>query len=333
MGHLVVLDDSPAQLALTRLSLELWDALAPELPGAVEWDPCGTLWLAADGDELALAERKRAVYAAAGLAAEILDAPALRAAEPNLAPDLAGALRVPGDRVLYAPAAAAWLCARAVARGARLQLGCRVARAAPGGALLADGTRIDAAHVVVAAAAAAPALCDPPAPEPRIRPRKGHLVITDRYPGFCRHQLVELGYLRSAHGSTSSSVAFNLQPRRTGQLLLGSSRQFDITDDTVEGEVLAAVVARARRFVPRIGELAAIRAWCGFRAATDDHLPVIGAVDGRPGLWLATGHEGLGITTSLATARLLTDVMLGRTPPIDPAPFRVGREREGDRHG
>ena len=50
MGHLVVMDDSEAQFALTRYSLELWNELAPELPPAVEFDPCGTIWVApADG--------------------------------------------------------------------------------------------------------------------------------------------------------------------------------------------------------------------------------------------------------------------------------------------
>ena len=50
-----------------------------------------------------------------------------------------------------------------------------------------------------------------------IRKRKGHLVITDRYAGFVRHQLVEMGYLKSAHSLDTDSVAFNIQPRKTGQ--------------------------------------------------------------------------------------------------------------------
>ena len=67
-----------------------------------------------------------------------------------------------------------------------------------------------------------------------IRPRKGHLVITDRHPGFVTHQLLELGYLKSAHGSDAASVAFNVQPRATGQLLIGSSRQYDVEDPAVD---------------------------------------------------------------------------------------------------
>ena len=48
MGHLVVMDDSPEQLALTRYSLGLWRELASELDGRSELDRCGTLWVAED---------------------------------------------------------------------------------------------------------------------------------------------------------------------------------------------------------------------------------------------------------------------------------------------
>jgi glycine/D-amino acid oxidase-like deaminating enzyme len=40
---------------------------------------------------------------------------------------------------------------------------------------------------------------------------------------------------------------------------------------------------------------------------------------------VAAGHEGLGITTSLGTARLLTDLFLGRPPVIDPLPYDPAR--------
>ena len=71
-------------------------------------------------------------------------------------------------------------------------------------------------------------------PGVEVRKRKGHLVITDRYPGYVRHQLVELGYLKSAHSTIADSVAFNVQPRRTGQLLIGSSRQYGVEHSDID---------------------------------------------------------------------------------------------------
>src|SRR6185503_17206787 len=131
---------------------------------------------------------------------------------------------------------------------------------------------------------------------------KGHLVITDRYPQFLRHQLVELGYLKSAHTMTAESVAFNIQPRRTGQLLIGSSRQFEVQESTVDVSILNRMLSRAIEFLPGLARLSSLRAWTGFRAATPDKLPLIGPSVDNTRLYLATGHEELGITTSMGTA-------------------------------
>ena len=154
-----------------------------------------------------------------------------------------------------------------------------------------------------------------------IRPKKGHLLITDRYPGTLRHQLVELGYVSSAHASSGTSVAFNAQPRPTGQVFLGSSRQFDTLDPQVEGPVLARMLRRALDYLPGLAGLNAIRAWTGFRAATPDGLPLLGEHPAQPSLWLAVGHEGLGVTTAPGSARLLAAQLFGETPPLDPTPY------------
>ena len=156
-----------------------------------------------------------------------------------------------------------------------------------------------------------------------MRPRKGHLIITDRYPGFVRHQLVELGYLTSAHGNANESVAFNVQPRHGGQLLIGSSRQFGTTDPKIETHLLDLMINAAERYLPGISGLQALRCWTGFRPATPDHLPLIGR--SQSGVWLATGHEGLGITTAPATARLLVELMQGSTPHLPAEPFAADR--------
>ena len=53
MGHLVAMDDSPAQLALTKLSLQLWKELEEQLPPSAEYRQPGTLWIASDDEEMA----------------------------------------------------------------------------------------------------------------------------------------------------------------------------------------------------------------------------------------------------------------------------------------
>src|SRR5262249_54273408 len=146
-----------------------------------------------------------------------------------------------------------------------------------------------------------------------------------RYPGFVRHQVVELGYLKSAHGDSAESVAFNVQPRKTGQVLIGSSRQYENTEAAVDAPMLRRMLARAVAYMPLLVRMQVIRTWTGFRAATADNLPLIGRCPGWENLFLATGHEGLGITTSLGTARIIADLILGRTPAVDPEPYSPAR--------
>ena len=327
MGHIVVMDDSEQQFALTRYSQQLWHELKPELPPEVEYTKSGTIWVAADEEEMQAVTTKQAYYTARGVPVEALDAKQLAEAEPQLRSGLAGGLLVPEDAVLYPPAAAAWLVGRAQSAGAVLHIGRRVDEIRSSTLRLGDGSRLAANWIVNATGTWAPQL----APGVQVRKKKGHLVITDRYAGFLRHQLIELGYLKSAHSATRDSVAFNVQPRVTGQILIGSSRQFNNEDTTVDRAMVRAMLDRAREYIPAIGGLSAIRCWTGFRAATPDNLPLIGP-SAEPGVYLATGHEGLGITTSLATGKLIADHLLGRASAIAPDPYLPARCEKGVTH-
>ncbi len=321
MGHLVVMDDSEAQFALTRYSQQLWNELQAELPAEVEHDSCGTIWVAADDEEMEEVFRKQRFYSERGVVVEVLDARTLYEAEPNLREGLVGGLRVPGDSVIYPPCAAQFFVARAMTHGAKLFVGNAVETVTNEGVRLRDGSSIAAGLVVNAAGSWAPVLT----PELNVKKRKGQLVITDRYPNFLRHQLVELGYLKSAHSLTADSVAFNIQPRTTGQLLIGSSRQYGVADIGVDVSLLTRMLERAIEFLPALGKLSALRAWTGFRAATPDKLPLIGPHSEHERLYLATGHEGLGITTSLGTAKLLVDQIMNRGPAIPIQPYLPSR--------
>jgi glycine/D-amino acid oxidase-like deaminating enzyme len=287
----------------------------------VEYEQCGTIWVAADEEEMTEVFRKREYYGKRGVPTEVLDAKALHNLEPNLRPGLAGGLLVLEDGVLYPPCAALFLAQRAQARGAKLLLGTTVAQIGKGRVRLTDGSEISAEIIVNAAGASSVDLT----PGLEIKKRKGHLVITDRYPGFVRHQLVELGYLKSAHSVSSDSVAFNVQPRRTGQILIGSSRQYGAEYKEVDNSMLVRMLQRAQEYMPGLSQVSAIRTWTGFRAATPDKLPLIGQWAGDESIFLATGHEGLGITTSLGTARILTDQINGTKPEIPVEPYLPSR--------
>ncbi len=322
MGHLVVMDDSPAQLALTAYSRSLWRGMAQRLPKTAEYDGCGTIWVAADEEELIEARAKCAVYEGMGIEARMLSSAELSEAEPHLRKRLAGGLIVPEDGVIYPPAAAQYFLGEAKRLGAEV-VGLRAVSAAHGEVRLADGSVLTAERIVLAVGTDCTLL-----PSLPIQGRKGHLVITDRYPGVVRHQLVELGYLKSAHKLTEDSVAFNVQPRPTGQLMIGSSRQYGGTSAEIEPAMLRRMLDRTMEYMPGLGQLSGLRAWTGFRAATPDKLPLIGQAAGLSedeSLWLAVGFEGLGITNAPGAARLLVDGMKGRTGAIDATPYLAAR--------
>jgi glycine/D-amino acid oxidase-like deaminating enzyme len=321
MGHIVVMDDSEAQLALTAYSRELWTELAGELPTTCEYERRGTLWVAAKETELEEARLKRDVLASQNIDCELLDKNAVRDTEPNLRDDIAGGLLVQDDAVIYQLASTKYLIDKAGMTGSETRFGSAAARIESKSVTLENGEKISAGTVINATGASAHKLT----PQLQIVPKKGHLVITDRYPRFIRHQVLELGYARSAHGSQTDSVAFNVQPRPTGQVLIGSSRQLGRSDRLIDRDILRRMIARAIEYMPSLGKMSAIRAWTGIRPATKDNLPYIGEISDMPGVYAAAGHEGLGITTSLGTAAILRDLVLGRETAIPHAPYSPAR--------
>ena len=319
MGHLVALDDNPAELALSDFSIQRWRELGRLMDESCGYRNNGTLWLAASDNEMAVAESKLNTLSEQGMSCELLGSGALKATEPELRSGLHGALKVSGDGILYAPNAARWLIAQGGKRVVQQQA--RVKRVEGQQVELSDGRLLRAQAVVVANGIHATELC----PDLPIQPKKGHLLITDRYPGKISHTLVELGYITSAHNSEGPSVACNIQPRPTGQLFIGSSRQFGTRDPEIDSWMLSRMLKRAVDYMPGLAQLNAIRGWTGFRAASPDGLPLVGEHPLQPGLWLAVGHEGLGVTTAPGTAELLVAQLLGRQSALAIEPYSPAR--------
>ncbi len=321
MGHIVVMDDSEALLALTSFSRRLWQEISETLPADVEYNQCGTLWVAENDEQLAEVHRKHGACSSRGIRAEILTSEGISKIEPNLRPNLAGGLLVPDDAVVDAPAAARFFLKHAMIKGATLRTPVQVKMVLDDGTVfLADGPQLQASHVVNAAGPWSLDLT-PGAP---VRRRKGHLIITRERPYFVRHQVVELGYAAGAQ-SDGDSVACNLQPRVNGEIIIGASRQFGSESLEVEPAILERMHRRATDFFPTLAELRGYRSRAGFRAATPDKLPLIGRTTDGGRVWLATGHEGLGITTAPATGRLLAQLLQGSKTEIPTAPYDPNR--------
>ena len=334
--------DAGPELDLTVLGLAVYDELEALLgpvakirrKGALIVHPDERTWSA----EPARAERLRA----AGVTAHLLDAAAVRAAEPQLTGALLGALHVPGDLQCDPRAITRALADEARRLGATVRTGAEVARvvvageagAAPPprratGVVLASGERISAGAVVLAAGPWTRPLAEAAGVALPLEPRKGQLTrlrlpVPDE--GWLRHKIVDGGYLLSVtSGGAGREISTVVETTHDGHVIVGSTRERRGFDPTVDPALEDAVRARAARLVPGIAGLPRDTTWVGFRPWLPDHLPAIGPSAAVDGLWLATGHEGAGVALGPITGRLVAGALTGEAAPLDLAPFSPDR--------
>ncbi len=68
-----------------------------------------------------------------------------------------------------------------------------------------------------------------------------------------------------------------------------------------------------------------IAMWMGFRPSMPDSLPVIGPARAFANAFFAFGHGHVGLASAPMTGRIVADLVAGRAPPIDVAPFSAAR--------
>lgn len=85
-----------------------------------------------------------------------------------------------------------------------------------------------------------------------------------------------------------------------------------------------AMLDKAAAFLPGLRTTGGTQ-WMGFRPSLPDSLPAIGPLPGHPNTICAFGHGHLGLTQSAGTARIVADLLTGRSAPIDLAPFSPAR--------
>lgn len=110
-------------------------------------------------------------------------------------------------------------------------------------------------------------------------------------------------------------------PRRDGHILIGSTLEHAGFDKTPTEVALASLKDSAQALLPALKEAEVVGHWAGLRPGSPEGVPFIGEVPGQPGLWLNCGHYRNGLVLAPASCQLLADLLLGREPIIDPAPY------------
>ena len=106
---------------------------------------------------------------------------------------------------------------------------------------------------------------------------------------------------------------------------LGSTMEFSGYDTTLNRTRLDALRRGAAEYLREPEGPAVVEEWYGWRPMTYDDLPLIGPAPGWRNLTLATGHGMLGVSMSAATGLLVSDLLGGRAPSLDPTPYRPDR--------
>ncbi|MEN8159644.1 MAG: FAD-dependent oxidoreductase, partial [Myxococcota bacterium] len=115
-----------------------------------------------------------------------------------------------------------------------------------------------------------------------------------------------------------------LVPKLDGSLVVGATTERAGFDRRTTARGVAGLLRAAESLVPEVGGVRFLSAWAGLRPDTPDHLPLVGAWPGSPGLFVAAGHYRNGVLLAPLTARLVADAVLGKggaEPAFDPGRF------------
>jgi len=164
---------------------------------------------------------------------------------------------------------------------------------------------------VVAAGAWSGGLLEPAGVRAPTPPLKGQIVLLKADRPLLR-RVVE-------HGKNY------LVPRDDGRILIGATEE-DVGFDARPTALAARdLLDEALRLCPVLGHAAVEATWAGLRPGSIDTRPYIGMAPGIDNLIIASGHKRAGLQLAPATAELVADLVLGRPPRLDPAPFRPDR--------
>jgi glycine/D-amino acid oxidase-like deaminating enzyme len=103
-----------------------------------------------------------------------------------------------------------------------------------------------------------------------------------------------------------------------------------VLDPPPDDAALDQIMRDAVELFPQLAGARPIERWAGMIDVTPDEIPVLGPVDGLPGLFVATGFSGHGFGIGPAAGYLMAQLAVGESPAVDLRPFRFARFAEGD---
>ena len=281
-----------------------------------EFEPSGALYVMRDARSIDEERELPAALAEFGIPARLIDGTEVAAMEPALKPGVVGGLLFENDAQLRPESYLAGLAARVQSLGGRIESGVTV------DALVSGEGRIQsvssdrgawlARDVVFALGAWSPRLARTLGLKLPIQPGKGYSIT---FSSPARRPLRPLVLLERSVCVTSWGSGFRL----------GSTMEFAGYDESLNRTRLDALKRAAREYLHEPHGDVVHEEWFGWRPMCADDVPLLGRSPKHSNLYLATGHGMLGVSMSVATGQLVSDLVCGRAPAIDPRPYRVER--------
>ncbi len=326
-GILPATSDKPGTEAYQRLaqvSAELHARWADELRNETGIDTgyhrCGELFLEEEeipGEPLS---RSRLALESRGVQVELMDRHRIGQIEPNLAvteKEIAnGAVyHTPGSAQIRNPRYLQSLKEACRQRGVQITEGADVLGFDSQGESISSvqttAGNFSAAHFCLAAGAWTTPLAEMLGFTLPVKPIRGQMVLLRG-----DQRVIERIIHQGSH---------YLVPRPDGRVLVGSTLEDVGFEKKTTISAIGALLRFAQNRVPALALAEVERCWAGFRPASPDGYPYIGAVPGFTNGWVAAGHYRWGLFLSPATAVLARELMQGETPSVAHDDFRIAR--------
>lgn len=241
--------------------------------------------------------------------------------EPALAPiaaRLAGGLHYETDEIGDAYRFCVALAEQAGQKGVEFRFGTQVTsvevRRGEVTALVSNQERFVADRYVVAAGSYSTPLLRPMGIDLPVRPVKGYSVTTEA------HQIRTSLSVPVIDDHLHAAIV-----PLDGAIRVAGTAEFAGYDRTLDADRIRNLLTLLREVLPQESlDSGRVRPWCALRAISADGVPIISPTR-VPNLFVNTGHGHLGWTMAAGSAQLLSDLMCGDTPSIDPAPFTLAR--------
>lgn len=298
-------------LPLATASLALYDAFVERVSRdagiGVGYCRTGSLQVVTGDEPLDELQGIADAARTAGLECELLDARGTREAEPQLTPEVAGALLMKSHGFVVASDLSGALAAGAIKHGVRVRIPARVHRIERCGddirVHLENDADVTAHHVVVAAGSWSGHIDIQGVPSLPVRPVRGQLL----------HLATDAPALRRIVWGPRCYLV----PVTRNSILVGATVEDAGFDERTTVAGVRDLLDSACDLVPHLWRAAFVEARVGLRPASRDDMPIIGRSAIMPGLIYATGHYRNGVLLAPLTARAVADLVLdNREDPL-----------------